>query len=85
LHATLPPLQLAGPTAQRENCVQQPDVAQSQVPGSTNTEWHPTCASQSACVVRYTHIEQAPLPVQRAVPSAETQLSYLTPPPQAGQ
>jgi hypothetical protein len=51
LQLTGPLLQMAGPSAQLEKCVQQPAVPQSQVPGSTNTEWQSARASQSASVV----------------------------------
>jgi hypothetical protein len=55
VQAMLPPLQLAAPSAQRENFMQQPDATQVQFPGSTNTEWQSLRASQSASVVTAEH------------------------------
>jgi hypothetical protein len=52
VHANPAPLQSAWPPfAQSENWVQQPDAAQSQLPGSTYTAWQLVSAAHSAAVV----------------------------------
>ena len=78
--------QTALPSAQRENCAQQPTPAQRHVWGSTNTEWQSGRASHESRLVMRLHAAGHAMAGQRmADVVAGTQPENVEPPSQVGQ
>jgi hypothetical protein len=73
------------PSAQRENCAQQPSAVHAQVCGSTNTEWQSVRASHASFVVTCPHGKGQAIAGQAAPEPGAPQPTKRVPPLQSGQ